>query len=354
MPQTEPPVIAWKPLRRTPDAASARLRTFLPCRYLKEAGWRCEIFEPRNIASYELVVFQKAYDEESIHLAETLSSRGVKTVFDLSDNHFYIPADFPVFHERAERLRRMIRAVDAVSVPTPELKKLVEHDECVVIDDAIEEPPKSAPLSIFSGLRECLTNISPARRLRVVWYGNAGSELPPHGLRDLSRVIPHLEALNAQIPLELTVISNSEELFRKYLGEVHFPAKYFGWALDTFAAAFRRQDVCVLPVSSNPFTVCKSNNRLVHSLNMGVPVVADEIPSYTEFRDFVFFADWQNSLRRYAADATLRRQHVQSAQRYIRSKYNKQCVVSQWSALFERMLGKRGLDDAIKSTPGVL
>ena len=87
--------IAWKPFSDNPDTASARLRSFLPCRYLKEAGWRCEIFERGNIASYELVIFQKAYDEESIMLAESLTDRGVKTVFDLSDNHFYNPDDCP-------------------------------------------------------------------------------------------------------------------------------------------------------------------------------------------------------------------------------------------------------------------
>ena len=192
----------------------------------------------------------------------------------------------------------------------------------------------------LSGLREWLTNISSARPLRIVWYGNAGSESPPFGLIHLPRVLPHLEALNAQTPLELTVISNSEELFRKYLGKVSFPVRYYEWNHDTFPRIFRRQDVCIIPVAANPFTVCKTNNRLVLSLIMGVPVIADAIPSYEEFRDFVLFSDWPNSLRAYAADKKLRRQHVRRAQRYIRSKYNKERVVSQWSALFERMLGK--------------
>jgi hypothetical protein len=333
--------IAWKSFSDSPDKASARLRSFLPCRYLREAGWRCEIFEGSNVASYELVIFQKAYDEESIMLAKSLTGRGVKTVFDLSDNHFYNPDDLPALRKRAARLCRMIETVDAVSVSTPELGKLIKHEDCVVIDDVVDAPQSNAVLSALSNLRERLRNISSAWPLRVVWYGNAGAENPPFGLIDLPRALPHLEALNTQTPVELTIISNSEELFRKYLGKVSFPVRYYEWSHDTFPRIFRRQDLCIIPVASNPFTVCKTNNRLVLSLLMGVPVVADEIPSYGEFRDFVLFSDWQNSLRAYAADQELRRQHVLRGQRYIRAKYNKGRVVSQWSALFERMLGKQ-------------
>lgn len=328
------PAIAWKPFSANPDKASARLRSFLPCHYLRDAGWRCEIFDPSNLASYELVIFQKAYDEESIMLAQSLAGRGVKTVFDLSDNHFYNPDDLPALRERAERLRRMIKAVDAVSVSTPELEKLIDRGDCVVIDDVVEAPRSNAAFSALSCLRERLPSISSGRPLRVVWYGNAG------GLTHLPRVLPDLEALCAQMHVELTVISNSEELFRKYLGKVSFPARYYEWNYKTFPRIFRRQDVCIIPVAADPFTVCKTNNRLALSLIMGVPVIADAIPSYEEFRDFVLFSDWTNSLQAYAADRKLRRQHVRRAQRYIRSKYNQDRVVSQWSALFERMLGR--------------
>ena len=335
-----PAAIAWKPFLDDANVASARLRAFLPCRYLKKAGWRCEIFEPENADFYELVIFQKAYDEESIALAGSLRARQGKTVFDLCDNHFYNPGDLPEMRQRAERLRRMISAVDAVSVSTPELAKLIEGRDCAVIDDAIEVPPSNPVRAAVDQLQNRFGNIRSSRRLRVGWYGGAGSENPPSGIIDLPRAFPYLEALNAQTPVELAVISNSEEWFRKYVREVSFPAHYYEWRLDTFAHIFRRQDVCIIPLGVNPFTTCKTNNRLVLSLLMGVPVLADKIPSYEEFHDFVLFSDWANNLRTYAAHPELRRQHVRAGQHYIRAKYNKDRVVSQWSALFEQILGK--------------
>lgn len=331
--------IAWKPFINDANVASARLRAFVPCRYLKEAGWRCEIFDPKNLDAYELVIFQKAYDEESLALVESLRTRGVKTVFDLCDNHFYNPDDLPVLRERAERLRRMITAVDAVSVSTPELGKLIDGG-CVVIDDAVEVPRSNTLGAAVEHLPDRVENIQSPHPLRVVWYGGAGSENPPFGIIDLPRAFPYLEALHTQTPLELTVISNNQEWFQKYAGNVSFPARYCEWRLDTFAQIFPRQDVCIIPMALNPLTTCKTNNRLVLSLLMGVPVIADKIPSYAEFQEFVLFGDWPNNLRTYASDPELRRQHVQAGRRYIRSKYNKERVISQWSALLEQILGR--------------
>lgn len=333
------PAIAWKPFLDNANVASARLRAFVPCRYMQEAGWPCEIFDPANAGSYKLVVFQKTYDEESLALAASLKGRGVKTIFDLCDNHFYTSNGLPALRERAEKLRRMISTVDAVSVSTPELAKLIEGG-CAVIDDAIEIPRSNFARAAVQRLQKKLRSFRSPRPLRIVWYGVAGSENPPFGLIDLPRAFPHLEELNARVPIELTVISNSESLFRKIVAQVSFPTRYYEWRLDTFAQIFRRQDVCIIPVALNPFTACKTNNRLVLSLLMGVPVIADRVPSYEEFGDFVLFADWPNSLGTYAAHPELRRQHVRAGQRYIRSKYNKARVVSQWSALFERVLGK--------------
>ena len=161
------PAIAWKPFFDDINVASARLRAFVPCRYMKEAGWRCELFDPKNVDAYELVIFQKAYDEESIALAASLQARQVKTVFDLCDNHFYNPGDLPELRERAERLRRMISAVDAVSVSTPELAKLIDG-RCVVIDNAIEVPPSNPVRAAVDHLQNRLGNIRSSRPLRII------------------------------------------------------------------------------------------------------------------------------------------------------------------------------------------
>ena len=92
-----------------------------------------------------------------------------------------------------------------------------------------------------------------------------------------------------------------------------------------------------MPIEPNPFTLCKTANRVALSLQLGVPVVADPIPSFEEFAPFVQLGSWPESLERYATDPQLRAAHVREGRRYIAKTYTPERVVSQWSTLFEHV-----------------
>ncbi len=314
-----PPVIAFKPAAPTPALASARLRCYKPTEYLNAAGWDVRPFDPARMNEYRAVVFQKAYSDEDLQIVAHLRGLGVRTTFDLCDNHF-------VFADgRADRLRRMLDEVDAVSVATPELGKLVGRP-AYVIDDALDD----APGDWWSELRRRW----PRRRgspLRLIWYGNAGLADPPFGLVDLARILPDIAAVHAHTPVALTVVSNSRTAFDRQIGTPPFPVEYREWDTAAFPRLFRRHDVCLIPVTLNPFTVCKTVNRLALSLLLGVPAIADAIPSYEELRPFVLFGDWRANLLQYAADAGLRHRHVRAGQAYLCGKYTRGRVVDQWA-----------------------
>jgi hypothetical protein len=332
--------IAWKS-RGSINSGSFRYRALLPCKYLKQEGWQCEMFNYKNLEKYKLVVFQKLYDDESINLVKILKSKGIITVFDLCDNHFHYELDNPsALIERTNKLQKMIDCVDAISVSTPELKKLIcsKTDKVpVVIDDAIEIPQINLLGKSYLKLKKTFRKISN-NSLNVVWYGNAGTEEPPYGMIDLARILPSLEKVHKEIPINLTIISNSESTFNKYFSSAQIPVKFHRWQLFTFPYIFSHHDVCIIPVNLNPLTRCKTNNRLVLSLLLDVAVIADKIPSYEEFDEFVLFSDWEINLRKYALNQPLRQQHLKKGKEYILSKYCKNRVVSQWSSLFQMLL----------------
>lgn len=306
-------------------------------KYLNDAGWNCELFDEQRKDRYQVVVFQKAYDEESFNLARDLKRAGTKTVFDLCDNHFYVHAEDARLTERADRLQRMIDLVDTVTVSTLELKKLIPDRQATVIDDAVEWPRDNLILNSY--IRWKRRAAQGVNLLRVVWYGNAGDDNPPFGLIDLPKVLPALEALNKQRPVALTVISNSRDAANRYLQGASFTVQYHDWKAWSFPYIFRWQDVCIIPVSINPFTICKTSNRLTLSLLHGVPVVADLVPSYEEFRPFVLFDDWERNILTYAKDHELRRRHLSEGSQYITGNYGPQRVIRQWSSLLNEVLG---------------
>ena len=307
---------------------------------MRQAGWRTEVFNEERADSYDLVVFQKVYQRDTIELARRLKQRGTKLVFDLCDNHFYRADDSPRTQDRCNRLLEMIDVVDAVSASTWEISKLINHENVVVIDDPIDYPVTSRWLEMRLKMKRLLSR-GRRQRVRLVWHGTAGQANPPTGLIDIKRVLPHLEDLNRTVPVFLTVISNSRSLFEEYLRGTTFPAQYVDWKLSTFPYHLKQNDICIIPITMNGFTVCKTNNRLVSSLLFGLPVIADPITSYQEFEECVLFGNWAENLKRYALDPALRREHVDKAHRYINSKYTTERVVSQWSDLFSAVLSEK-------------
>lgn len=320
-------VIAWKPAAPNPELASARLRCFRPLEYLNRAGWQCELFDRGQMHRYRVVVFQKCYGDEDLDLAAHLRGLGVRTVFDLCDNHFYNPSGRSELRIRADRLRRMIDSVDAVTASTPQLAEIVGR-QCAIIDDAIDDVPAPA---WSDRLSNCWRRRGPA--LRLAWFGNAGQDEPPFGLVDLARIRPALETLHRRRLVELTVISNSRPAFDRWMSAAPFPVHYHDWDNCTYQRILRACDLCLIPVNVNPFTLCKTNNRMAIALLLGLPVVADAIPSYEELRPFALFGRWDESIFEYAADTRRTGQNVRDAQRHLRSKYTPERVVDQWSSV---------------------
>jgi hypothetical protein len=329
------PRIGWIPSSRDMRVASARLRCALPCRYLRDAGWEAELFDERRAGSYDLVVFQKIYDRRRLELASTLRGAGVKTVFDLCDDHFYNPDRLPELEERARRLEEMLDLVDAVSVATPVLARLVADRVPTVVDDALDEMAHRPPARRRPSLPRRSRRTD---ELRLVWYGNAGMKSPPFGLVHLPKVIPALERLNGQRPLCLTVISNSRPAYEDALAGASFSHGYREWELRSFAHLFAQNDLCIIPIEQNPFTLGKTANRVVLSLRLGVPVVADPIPSFDEFAPFILLDEWDASLVRYATDPDLRARHVRAGREYVQATYTPARVVAQWGGFFRRVL----------------
>jgi hypothetical protein len=323
------PVIAWKPFTSRRDVASARVRCLVPNQLLGETGWRSTLFEEAD-SRPDVAVFQKAYEPEDLALASQLSGQGVRIVFDLCDNHFYNPEESAELAERAGRLRRMIDLADAVTVSSPLLAEPVGKDAVFQVDDAID------PIVTARRDWRLVPRLGRLNGLRLLWFGNAGSTSPRFGIVDLAEILPDLERLHRRLPLSLTVVTNSKEAYQRLVAHRGVPTRYVRWRYSTFPTVLRQADICLLPVTINPFTVCKTSNRAVTSLLLGTPIIASGLPSYEELAPYVLFGD--TNIERYGKDCDLRAGHVQAGQNYIRTRFAPEVIVQQWIRVFEAVL----------------
>lgn len=313
--------VRWAPGLRSRDVASTRLRCILPSRLLAGAGVDSRLLRRHERPRADVVVFQKAYGPDHLALAGRLRRSSVRLVLDVCDNHFHNPAGSRELAARVDRLKRMVDLVDVVTVSTPTLAGLVQHDRRLLVDDCVEWPVEG------EASRKPRASDDP---FRLLWFGSAGDPTLGFGLCDLGQRMPELAAFAAGRAVELVVASNSEEQFRRWIGDQPFPVHYEAWRRRRFPALLKRSDVAVLPVTPNPFTTAKTSNRPVTALLHGVAVVTSPLPSYLELSPFLLFEAWADHLTRYAEDPALAATHVAHAGAYVAERFSDASVVGQW------------------------
>ena len=337
---TASPWAAWWPSTTNRRVASTRLRCFALVEGLNELGCSAAIYGPGR-AVPRVLVLSKRYDPETLAHAQHLRKQhGTRLVFDLCDNHLYNPYGLPEWTKRAEQLRATLASSDLVVASTEPLADVLAG-ECRpgtpirIIGDAVE-PERSpafrpSPRRLLAEYRLLqFRQALPKTGTRLVWFGNHGSGYAPGGMTDLSLVKHEIEDLARSQPISLTVISNNKEKFDTILRSWKVRKLYLKWNEATFSRALRLHHIAIIPIGPNPFTLCKTNNRLATALLHGLAVVADSIPSYEPFSSVAVLSDWRSGLDLYAKDSSARQAAVQAGQALVRDRWSSRSICRQW------------------------
>jgi hypothetical protein len=355
--------IAWWPHTTDPRVASFRLRCQQIVERLSMLGHAASLYEP-NAAPPEVLVLSKRYDSASLAHAQSLAgAHGTRIVLDLCDNHFHHTLDSAEpLAERALQLRAAVRAVDLVTTASQALAETVQRESpevrrVLVVEDAVEhpfepgwlgklaEPRVEARLQALRRWLQAMPHVNRSKRL--VWFGNHGSPGVEAGLSDLARVRPLLER---HADLGLTIISNNADRAAQVTSGWTLPTHYIEWHAQTFSRALREHSAVIIPVSRNPFTLCKTANRVLTATMHGLNVIADSIPSYAPFASCVVLDDWPFGLGEYLGMADRRRSDIESATALAHRRYSLDRIAEQWIAAAQTALALPAQPPARKMT----
>jgi len=350
-PASAGPVVGWWPYSYDASIASVRIRCLHPLEALQRAGYPVELYDAKNADRYEVVLFSKHLGQQSLDAARTLKRGGARIIYDICDNYFSNPEEQAKRQAKMGRLRQFLDLADRVVVSTDALAEVVTAEAklaqpVVVVGDAVEPEADDVPIPLWRswlGAAKARFWMQRLRRQRrqgrhaLVWFGNRGSSFSG-GIRDLATIRDTLEAVNRDFPLSLTVVSNSRRAYKETVEGWSVPTRYVAWDLKSAASIIAAHDVAVIPVVANPITVCKTNNRLAYALHLGVAVVADPIPSYEAFSAACILGDWEDGLRGYLADPSLRERHVAEGRAIIGRDWTIERIAAQWAALFDSVL----------------
>jgi len=338
-------MIGWKPKYYDPMVASVRYRCLSPLRELRRRGLDVELYSEARWQEYSAIIFSKLYDDANRSLAKRFKESGKTVILDICDNHFYNPYNLEKFERVRTHLIEMLQLADIVITSTEALAEVLTEESRlnlspVVIGDAIEEGQAIAKrtfawwdmVSSFVERRK----IREERVFRLLWFGIHGGENAPYGMKDILTQKELLIKVSRQYPIELVVLSNSREKYLRLIRPLPFPTRYYEWGTISLARLFQRCKINIIPISKNPFTLCKTNNRLASALYMGLPTIADEIPSYRDLAPFCVLDEWDKGFERYITDHESARRQAGSSRQYITSHYSMDRLVKKWIAVLSR------------------
>jgi hypothetical protein len=342
--------IRWWPHTEDPRVASYRLRCLQIIDALERGRLDVGLYRPDAPRPPDLLVLSKRYDATTLdHVLALRSRTGCRLLLDLCDNHLHVDNAEPRLLARADALRRAIAAADHVVAASEALAQVVRQASPVpvriaVIADAAEPPFEPVGLArlrhglaelALRGLVARLDRSAIPRPRRLLWFGNHGSAGAEGGMADLQRIRSALELAHAARPLSLSVISNDRAKYEQLTRGWQLPCFYLPWDAHSFSRATRLHGAAVIPVGLNPFTRCKTNNRMATAFLHGLNVVADAIPSYQEFAGCSVLGDWSRGLGPYLGDLARRERDLVAAQELLRERYSLDRIATQWRAVIE-------------------
>jgi hypothetical protein len=161
----------------------------------------------------------------------------------------------------------------------------------------------------------------PPETKKIVWFGNHGAKYANFGILDLLPLRTVLEKAHQLVPIELIVISNNRDRFIKYIANFNCFTRYVEWSSTAVENVLATSSVSLVPNSLDPFSICKSANRTVLSLNANVPVIATLSPALQDLQSVIYYSNPYDDLIECLTQPTKAREKVMAGKKLIRELF---------------------------------
>ena len=343
--------VGWKPVVNNFNVPSARIRCLNIINHFHSDRIVLELFNPDNFTDrYDAVIFSKTYTDESIAQAEALKQKGKIVILDMFDNRFFDSDGYGGTAHTEAQLRKMCALADYITTSTNFLKDaLLAHmpgRQITPIEDALEETLYTEDYTITERLTAYAAWLryrlqlqhTAVQKTRLIWFGTSGNERHGTGMADLLKIRGLLEKPAFKDHVILTICSKGKRIYRELFSDWNIPTLYITWHAATFYRVLRLNHIALIPVTVNPLTLYKTNNRVITALHNNLAVIADGIPSYQEFSECIALDNWEEGLRRYIKDPAYRQQCIDKGKIIIQTRYTPEHIADRWRSYLTEIL----------------
>lgn len=172
----------------------------------------------------------------------------------------------------------------------------------------------------------------------ILWFGNHGAPHARFGMLDLLEIRDALETVAKEFDVELVVISNHRGKFEEHIQPLRIPSRYLEWSPHLVNQCLVEADVVVVPNTLDAFSLCKSANRSVMAVSLGVPVVATPTPALNPLAPHIHTGDTLEGLRRYLGDPEAGRRDAHAAYALAQDAFGQEAIARPWQAVLTQPL----------------
>lgn len=298
--------------------ASTRIRVYDPILwFVNDADYILELFNPRR--KYNVVIFQKYFDDAALALAKRLKEQGTVIVLDMNVNFYATHSAFVPDEQRAQ-VQQFTEFVDYVIVASPYLQEVVEkhfpNKPVALIEEAIPE-------KFFK--KKMVPNNPPKR---LLWVGFKWK------VKELESLRTTLSALATQFGIELRTIGGTD----LNLGEMRVDRQpYREWSVQE---KMRGCDIFIAPRDlSDPYNLAHTFTKIGGAMAMGIPVVASPVPSYQSSPALLCETegDWRKTLTALAAGEYNLNELSQRGTSYVWQHYRPEKIKADYRCFFDEL-----------------
>ena len=281
--------------------------------------------------------------ERNQNLKQKLSR--IQNIIGLVKHPKQIKSYFSKFQSIDDSLTHQENTSDKINHYHPDINQTPENNS-LMLDTTTEQAISKTFSSISFNIchREAIHqkyNLSHPEPKQVIWFGTHGVQYGQK-LFKLLELIPSLIEVHKSNPICLQIVceESAYPIYQKHFELLPIPTKYTPWTQYNSYHAIHQSHVTLIPNSLDPFDICKSPNRAILSLSLGVPVVATKTPALSSFQDCLFFEDWANSINAYLNNSDLVYRHISQAQSIIQHYHSGEAIADSWSKTINKIGNK--------------
>jgi hypothetical protein len=304
--------------------ASVRLRSAVCAQALARPGCGVAVGE-KFPAGLDVVLVGKIGSDQVgmraeawVHEVRRLRELGARVVVDYTDHHLSHSGELARFY------RDLFQMAHALVVPSQAMSNMARP----LFQGCIEVIAEPLEVSITPWVPRNSAGIT-----RALWFGH-GSNLPY-----LIEFLLNWDSRNPGIFVDL--YSNREALQALARQNIRLPhgvrVDASAWSLAAVQEAAKLADICILPAGlDDPRKAGASANRLLTALALGLPVAADLLPAYSDFKDYfvdIRSPEFSNFLRDFQAQGD----RVRAAQKQVLPAFERTLIEERWYRFLSRL-----------------